>query len=137
VSVRVHALRFQRYSEANGGTHVYRFPVEVELLSDDGGLGAALAKPLAAGEAADRQAPVVVRDPRRQVLWQEMAQVTGRTLDSDFTSSAQLAALADEFDLAKKEQHDNIKDEDIFDPNNDDIAKRRGSPDPNWGNIVP
>ncbi len=131
---------FQRnrsYSEANGGTHVYRFPIEVALVTDAmaAGVGAALAEPLAAGEAADRQAPVVVRDPRRLSLWQEMAQVTGRTLDADLES--QLQALADEFELTKKEQRDNIKDGDIFDPNNDDLAKRRGSPDPNWGNIVP
>ena len=41
--------------------------------------------------------------------------------------------------MARKEQYDSINDMEIFDPNNDDFNKKRGSADPLWGirNLAP
>lgn len=127
VTVKVHALRLQRYG--GSGRHVYRFPVEVELLEPH--LEASvLAKPLEASEG-DSKAPVTLHDPRQRSLWEEMAQVTGREVSEAFL--AELDSMADEYEMSRKEQFDNIKDMEIFDPNHDDFAKKRGSPDPMWG----
>ena len=133
VLVKVHALRFQQY--ASEDTYVYRFPIELELL-EPGLDPETLAKPLDRLDG-DSEAPIVLRDPRRRDLWEEMVQVTGRTLDDEFLD--QLDSIASEFEMARKEQYDSINDMEIFDPNNDDFNKKRGSADPLWGirNLTP
>jgi hypothetical protein len=132
VKVRVHALRFQQYSETNGGGHVYRFPVELELLEPTLE-ESVLKKPLDKDEGASR-APVVVRDPSKLELWQEMAQATGRNgVVDDPTFKQDLAEMNKEYEFSRKEQVDNISDAAIFDPTHDDTEKRKGAPDPLWG----
>ena len=89
-----------------------------------------LAPPLDA-ESGAAKAPVVVRDARDGALWEEMARATGRDVSAAFLGD--LEAMAEEYDMAQKEQFDNIKDMEIFDPNHDDYEKRRGAADPDWG----
>ena len=77
-------------------------------------------------------APVVIRDPRDAESWRLVAEATGRSaVKEGFLRD--LEAIVDEFEMSRKEQEDNIGDMEIFDPNNDDYSKRRGSPDPLWG----
>lgn len=130
VRVRVHALRLQQYTaEAARGTYIYRFPVELELLEP--GLDSGVLAPPLDAESGAAKAPVVVRDARDGALWEEMARATGRDVSAAFLGD--LEAMAEEYDMAQKEQFDNIKDMEIFDPNHDDYEKRRGAADPDWG----
>ena len=131
VKVKVHALRFQQYSQDVGGGHIYRFPVEVELLEPNLE-ESVLRKPLDQEKGA-RKAPVVLRDPSKLELWQEMAQVTGRKVFDDDKFEEELAEMAKEYEFSRKEQIDNISDAAIFDPTHDDMEKRKGAPDPLWG----
>mmetsp|Transcript_4213 Transcript_4213/g.10844 ORF Transcript_4213/g.10844 Transcript_4213/m.10844 type:complete len:317 (+) Transcript_4213:236-1186(+) len=139
VDVRIHAVRTQKYvktkvkrkgKQPHDG-YVYRFPVEVELVSP-GDLSECLAKPLPSGPEGNTRAPVVIPDPSRRDFWEEMARVTGRDL-MQALSKVDLRKAAAEYDMARKEQSDNLEDMKIFDPDHDDFNKRRGSPDPLWG----
>ena len=127
VTVRVASLRLQRY-KGGASARVFRFPVECELVTPS--LPESVLRKPAADD--DTLAPVVIRDPRDAESWRLVAEATGRSaVKEGFLRD--LEAIVDEFEMSRKEQEDNIGDMEIFDPNNDDYSKRRGSPDPLWG----
>lgn len=127
ILVKVHALRFDKYTSED--YYIYRFPIEVELLEPD--VSEFLTKPLPL-EEGNKTSPIVIRDPYNFDTWKEMAQSTGRTLPESFLGM-DMEDIRYEYEFKRKEQEDNLKDLDIFDAENDDLNKRRGSPDPLWG----
>lgn len=127
VTVRVASLRLQRY-KGGASARVFRFPVECELVTPS--LPESVLRKPAADD--DTLAPVVIRDPRDAESWRLVTEATGRSaVKEGFLRD--LEAIVDEFEMSRKEQEDNIGDMEIFDPNNDDYSKRRGSADPLWG----
>lgn len=165
VTVRVHALRFQRYSaEGSGaGRCVYRFPIEVALVSPS--VSSSLSPPLPPSEG-DTLAPIRITDPSDPTQWREMCALTGRSLpgvnmkekgaqgkgkgegegkgedegegkdEGEGEGEGLDAFVASGYAswvASRREQAQHFNDMDVFDPNNDDLESRSSAADPLYG----